>query len=101
MSDRQTGHPPDAAVARQRGGGTVQGRRVRQTGIALVHEGEYIVPAPGAEAELEPVAEAAASVTNYYFPIELIVVGSLPEEEQAALEERIWERLGDALERLL
>jgi hypothetical protein len=101
MSDQHAGNPADATVEAVRGAGTVQGMRVRQTGIALVHEGEYIVPAPGSEAELEPAAVAGAEATNYYFPIELVVVGSLPEEEREALEERIWERLSDALERLL
>ena len=39
-------------------------------------------------------------VVNYYFPVEVVIVGSLPEEEKAAIEARIWENLGDALERM-
>lgn len=76
------------------------GGRVQETGIALVHEGEYIMPAPGSEAVIEPASLAAQSVVNYYFPVEIVIVGSLPEEERAAIEMRIWENLSDALERM-
>jgi hypothetical protein len=76
------------------------GGRVRRTGIALVHEGEFIVPAPGAEAEIEPLEMHSQGVVNYYFPVEIVIVGSLPEEERELLEERIWERLGDVLGRM-
>jgi hypothetical protein len=72
---------------------------VKETGIALVHEGEYIVPAPGSEATIE-AAMLPDAVVNYYFPVEIVIVGSLPEEERAALEERIWSSLGEALERM-
>jgi hypothetical protein len=49
------------------------------TGIALVHEGEYIVPQAGSEAVISPADEAA--VVNYYFPVQVEVVGSLPDAE--------------------
>jgi hypothetical protein len=80
--------------------GFVTGGRVQETGIALVHEGEYIMPAPGSEAMIEPASLAGEAVVNYYFPVEIVIVGSLPEEERAAIEARIWENLGDALERM-
>jgi hypothetical protein len=73
---------------------------VKETGLAVVHEGEYIMPAPGSEAVIEPTAVATEGVINYYFPVEVVVVGSLPEEEKAAIEARIWENLGDAIERV-
>ncbi len=73
---------------------------VKETGIALVHEGEFIMPAPGSEALIEGAPEAQATV-NFYFPVEIVVVGSLPEEERAAIEARIWESLGDALDRVI
>ena len=76
------------------------GGRVRETGIALVHEGEYIMPAPGSEAGIEPVDMSSQNVVNYYFPVEIVIVGSLPEEEREAIEMRIWEKLSDALERM-
>jgi hypothetical protein len=75
------------------------GGYVRETGIALVHQGEYIMPASGSEAEIEPVA-MDNQVINYYFPVEIVVVGTLPEEEREAIEARIWENLSDALDRL-
>ena len=76
------------------------GGRVRETGLALVHEGEYILPAAGSEAVLEPTGASGPVVVNYYFPVEIVIVGSLPEEERAAIETRIWEGLSAALERL-
>lgn len=76
------------------------GGLVRETGIALVHEGEYIMPAPGSEAEIEPYDLSNQKVINYYFPVEIIMVGSLPEQERELLEARIWEKLSDALDRM-
>jgi hypothetical protein len=52
------------------------GERVERTGIALVHEGEYIVPAAGSEALLTPTA-SAGQVVNYYFPVEVEIVGDV------------------------
>jgi hypothetical protein len=59
------------------------GGLVERTGIALVHEGEYIVPAPGSEAVVSPAgADArAGQVINYYFPVEVEVLGSLSPEQ--------------------
>ena len=58
--------------------GFAAGGRVDRTGIALVHEGEYIVPAAGSEALISP---AQGPVVNYYFPVQVEVVGSLPDDE--------------------
>lgn len=76
------------------------GGRVRRTGLALVHEDEYIMPAPGSEAEIEPAEMANQGVINYYFPVEIVIVGSLPEEERELIETRIWEKLSGALGRM-
>jgi hypothetical protein len=73
---------------------------VRETGIALVHEGEYIMPARGSEATIEPESMSTQGEVNYYFPVEIVVAGSLPEEEREAIEARIWERLSDEMQRL-
>jgi hypothetical protein len=59
--------------------GYAAGGRVERTGIALVHEGEYIVPQAGSEAVISPGGEEA--VVNYYFPVQVEVVGSLPDAE--------------------
>jgi hypothetical protein len=52
------------------------GDRVERTGLALVHEGEYIMPAAGSEALLSP-APGSGQVVNYYFPVEIELVGDL------------------------
>ncbi len=74
------------------------GGRVSETGIALVHKGEYIVPAPGSEAVVETVETQGQTVINYYFPVEIVISGSLPEEEHEVIQARIWEKLSDALD---
>jgi len=57
-------------------GPTTPGERVERTGIAVVHEGEYIIPAAGSEALLTPMA-GTGPVVNYYFPIEVEMVGDV------------------------
>jgi hypothetical protein len=64
---------------------------VERTGIALVHEGERIVAAADAAATL---VGGPAQVVNYYFPVEVEVIGAGGAE---ALAERIY----DALQREL
>ncbi|MFD4507791.1 hypothetical protein [Streptomyces sp. NPDC058457] len=59
--------------------GFATGGRVERTGIALVHEGEYIVPQAGSEAVVSPTSEDA--VINYHFPVQVEVVGTLPDAE--------------------
>ncbi|HLW71303.1 MAG TPA: hypothetical protein VKS22_11850 [Candidatus Binataceae bacterium] len=73
---------------------------VKETGLAVVHEGEYIMPAPGSEATIEPAQMMTEAVVNYYFPVEVVVVGGLSEEDHAAVEARIWRSFGDALNRM-
>ena len=63
---------------------TTRAARVTRTGIALVHEGELILPAAGSEAEGERVADDARAVVHYYFPVEIEVragIGSVDPEE--------------------
>ncbi len=59
-----------------------------------------IMPAP-TEAVVEPVETSNQQVINYYFPVEIVVVGKLPEEEREAIEAQIWEKLNDALDRMV
>ena len=40
------------------------------------------------------------NVVNYYFPVEIVIVGGLPEEEHQAIQARLWEKFGDALDRI-
>lgn len=80
--------------------GFATGGIVRETGIALVHEGEWIVPAPGSEARLEPADLAAGPALEVRFPVEVVVAGALSEAEREAIEQRIFGALTEALERL-
>ena len=69
------------------------GGLVKETGLAVVHKDEYIVPAAGSEAVIEPVGLSGQSVINYYFPVEIVIMGGLPDEEHQAIQARhIWER---------
>ena len=49
-------------------------KRVTRTGIALVHEGELVLPAGGSEAEAMQVAADANTAVHYHFPVEIEVV---------------------------
>jgi hypothetical protein len=72
--------------------GFATGGRVERTGIALVHEGEYIVPQPGSEAAIASWPDGGA-VVNYYFPVQIEVVGSLPEAEVRRVAEHVFGEL--------
>lgn len=69
-------------------GGEGRAARVRRTGIALVHEGELILPAADSEAEAERVSDDALATINYYFPVEIEVRGeaSAPDPEEIVQE---------------
>jgi hypothetical protein len=73
------------------------GGRVDRTGIALVHEGEYVVPAPGSEAAITPDVERTGQVVNYYFPVEVEIVGELSESQLRAAADYVYEDLDTAL----
>jgi hypothetical protein len=52
-----------------------RGARVLRTGIALLHEGELVLPAAGSEAQAEMVTDDARAVIHYHFPVEIEVRG--------------------------
>ncbi|HET8922552.1 MAG TPA: hypothetical protein VFN26_06100 [Candidatus Acidoferrum sp.] len=54
-------------------GGVSRAARVTETGIALVHRGELILPAAGSEAQAETVSDDVRSVIHYHFPVEIEV----------------------------
>ena len=54
----------------------------------------------GWERPIPPAAPSADTVVNYYFPVEVVVVGGLSDEERDGLEAHLWERLSRALDRL-
>jgi hypothetical protein len=65
--------------------------RVERTGIALVHEGEYILPASGSAARLS--GADGGTVVNYHFPIEIEVVGVADEATVAQVVQRVFGEL--------
>lgn len=61
--------------------------RIRRTGLALVHEGELVLPAAGSEAAAEVVAHDDRVTVNYYFPVEIEVRdGGEPADPRPAVE---------------
>ena len=72
--------------------GFATGGRVERTGIALVHEGEYIVPQPGSEAMISPWPDGGGLI-NYYFPVRIEVVGSLPDAEVRRVADHVFGEL--------
>jgi hypothetical protein len=64
--------------------------RVTRTGIALVHEGEIVLPATGSEADAERVLEDARSSVTYYFPVEIEVLDLVqPVDVEAVISETL------------
>jgi hypothetical protein len=78
--------------------GREQGARVERSGIALVHEGEYIAPAPSGQAVVTPWAAATERAVNYSFPVEIEVVGDLTEAQRDALATYVFDELAAALD---
>jgi hypothetical protein len=77
---------------------TNRAARVTRTGIALVHEGELILPAAGSEAEAEQVVEDARAVVNYYFPVEIEVRAAPDPVDPEDLIQQTLARLAQSLE---
>jgi hypothetical protein len=74
--------------------------RVEQTGIALVHEGELVVPAPGAQARFSGADVGTGEEpdeVHYWFPVQIEVVG-MDEATADAVVNRVFEELGRELE---
>ena len=73
------------------------GGRVEQTGIALVHEGEYIMPAPGSEAQISAAVmgdeQGDGTVINYYFPVEIEIIGALSDEQIRRVSDYVFDEL--------
>jgi hypothetical protein len=77
-----------------------EGGRVERTGIALVHEGEYIYPAPGSEAVVGPATPAIedGQWLAFHFPIEVEVVGELSETQMEAVAAYVYDGLHAAFQ---
>jgi hypothetical protein len=76
------------------------GGRVERTGIALIHEGEYVVPAPGSEAALSPGdPPGAPGPLVWSFPVEVEVVGQLSDTQRDQVARHVFDELDEALRR--
>lgn len=71
--------------------------RVAHTGIALVHEGELILPAAGSEAQGEQVLEDSRTSVQFIFPVEIEVRAAEPVDLDMLVEETL-RRLAEGLE---
>lgn len=80
--------------------GFLTGGRVERTGIALVHEGEYIQPAPGSEAVITPLDAnvGGEQVVNVYFPLEIEVIGGLSEADLRQVTQAVFAELDAAFQ---
>lgn len=67
---------------------------VEHSGLAVVHQGDRIVAAPGSEAAMSSVS---GPDVEYHFPIHVIMVGDIGEETKQEIEARIWDALYAAL----
>jgi hypothetical protein len=73
---------------------------VRRTGIALVHEGELVLPAAGSAAEAEQVVDDARATVQYVFPVEIEVRGAPAGPDLDELAELTLSKLARGLEGL-
>jgi len=71
--------------------------RVSHTGIALVHEGELIVPAAGSEAQADTAAADANAVVQYVFPVEIEVRAAPEGADAEAIADLALRRLAEGL----
>jgi hypothetical protein len=74
--------------------------RVERTGLALVHEGEVVLPAAGSEAEASLVMADDRTVINYYFPVEIEVRGAASVRDPRSVIERALLKVASGLENL-
>jgi hypothetical protein len=74
-------------------------KRVVETGIALVHEGELVLPAAGDEAQAMVAADDARSAIHYHFPVEIEVRGAPEPVDPERLATLVFERLARRLRR--
>ncbi|MGV9818732.1 hypothetical protein [Nocardia xishanensis] len=75
-----------------------RGVRVTRTGIALVHEGELVMPAADSAAHAEQMLDDERSEIQYHFPVEIEVRSGEAAVDVDALIERALGRLVQGLE---
>jgi hypothetical protein len=87
-------------MAADNGRGPTEATKVRRTGLAVVHEGEWVVAAVGSEAEFDSSGAADQTVINYYFPVEIEVVSTSRPIDHDQLVDVTLGRLAEYLEGL-
>ena len=81
------------------GGGDddAKAKRVLETGIALVHRGELVLPAAGSEAQAEVAAADARAIIEYHFPVEIEIRGGAPPVDVDKIARQVYERIARRL----
>jgi hypothetical protein len=92
---------PDGTAAALGGLPALQtGGRVEKTGLVIVHEGEYVMAAPGSAARIVgDGVTPGGPVINYFFPLEVEVVGELDETRMRAVANYVFDALTTELQR--
>lgn len=88
-SDRLRGRPETSGT---------QGGLVTETGVALVEQGEMIVPAPGSRAQVELARADAGTEVHIHLPVVVEVVGRSDERELERTVDETLRRLRIAIE---
>jgi hypothetical protein len=68
-------------------------KRVLETGIALVHEGELVLPAAGSVAQAELAGADARALIEYHFPVEIEIRTGGEPLDVAELSRHVYERV--------
>jgi len=77
-----------------------QAARVTRTGLALVHEGELVLPAAGSEAQAERAGASDRTAIHYHFPVEVEVVAGGRSESLERLADQVLIKLMHAADSL-
>ena len=77
------------------GGGAA---RVIRTGLALVHEGELVLPAAGSEAQAEQVIDDSVTTIIFTFPVEIEVRRTAEPLDVDAIADRVIRLLAQKFE---
>ena len=72
-------------------------KRVLETGIALVHRGELVLPAAGSEAQAAVAGADARTMIEYHFPVEIEIVGAAAPLDLDAIAHHVLDRLNRRL----
>jgi len=95
---RPGGEPSDGVQQRLTDGEGTQGGVVTETGIALVEQGEMIVPSPGSRAAVELARSDAGTEVHIHLPVVVEVVGRRDDLELSRLADETLRRLRLAIE---